>query len=201
MSDALADYPVYELPKWDSATKSPRDAATEYAQFFLDNRAHRLDSLRKFLARFDVALSFDDAGVMALSTWHPLYADLLLDEWTEEIQLSYIYFDQPWAAGLLGLNVVFDLGVYFGECMLFRNPRLRWSPMRYHDYHDAHSVAHPIFGAHDKVFDPVRSMYITCARIRGAKRRRNRRYGTGREFLKAESFFRMIQGEVQRLSA
>jgi len=196
MPDALVDYSVYELPEWDPVTKSPRDAATEYAQFFLDNRAHRLDSLRKFLARFDVALGLDDSGVMAVSTWHPLYADLLLDEWTCENQLSYAYFDQPWTAGLLGLNVVFDLGVYFGECMLFRNQILRWSSMRYLDYHDAHSVTHPIFGVRDKVFDPVRSMYVTCAQIRVAKSTRLRRY----VYADAETFFRKIQAQVQRLS-
>jgi hypothetical protein len=194
MSDALVDYPVYELPEWDPVIKSLRDLATEYAQFFLNNRAHRLDSLRKFLAKFDVALSFDDAGVIAVSTWHPLYADLLLDEWTEEFQLSYIHFDQPWTAGLLGLNVVFDLGVYFGECMLFRNPTLRWTPMRYYDHQDRYNVAHPIFGVHDKVFDPVRSMYVTCAQIREV--RRGRRY----VYADAETFFRRIQAQVQRLS-
>jgi hypothetical protein len=32
----------------------------------------------------------------------------------------------PWIEERLGFNVIFDLGIFFGECVIGRNQRLKW---------------------------------------------------------------------------
>src|ERR1700676_1239372 len=77
--DALVDYPPYAPPIWNSDAKSAQDANDEYTLCFLENRSRRLEALRNFLPKFDVALSLEDAGVKAVSAWCATYADLLVD--------------------------------------------------------------------------------------------------------------------------
>ena len=33
----------------------------------------------------------------------------------------------PWTQGLRGFNLVFDLGIFLGECLIKKQPRLHWN--------------------------------------------------------------------------
>jgi hypothetical protein len=165
VSNALADYPPYTPDAWDDDPDRIEHAT--YTKFFLENREDRLAALRIFLAKFDVAPDLDDAGLMAVSAWCPLYADLLVDSLeTDAVWSAYHQFAAAWVGPLLGLNAIFDLGVYCGECVLLRNPKLKWQPLRGPD----HYVQHPILGQkYQRSFDPVGWMYVICRNIYNEK--------------------------------
>jgi hypothetical protein len=170
--DALIDYPPYAPPLWNSDTQSMKDAHEAYVSYFLANRERRIDALRVFLAQFDVALSLEDSGVKAVSAWLPVYADLLVDglqhQESEDLWRAYNWFQAPWTGTLVGLNPIFDLGVYMGECMLKRNPRLKWTP--YINPELNRGALHHIHGQRSgRPFDPVKCTYTECKNIHSAR--------------------------------
>jgi len=162
ISGALADYPPYLPPPWDAA--SLREASAIYSDFFFENRSRRLHALRLFLAHFNVAVDLDDARILAISAWCPHSTHLLVEGLnTDSVHDAYNDFTSPWIGPLIGLNPIFDLGVYFGECMLSRNPQLKWQPMR---GPQSNNVGHLIFGEKDgRPFDPIKWMYVFCCNI------------------------------------
>ena len=170
--DALADYPPYTPPIWNADTQSMEDAAAEYGTYFHENRSRRVEALRNFLAKFDVALNLEDAGVKAVSAWCPLYADLLVDglqhQESEDLWRAYNWFQAPWTGSLVGLNPIFDLGVYMGECILHKNPRFKWHPVINPEPNKG--ASHPIFGQRSgRAFDPTKWTYTECKNIHSAK--------------------------------
>ena len=169
---ALDGYPPYAPPIWSSEAQSARDANEAYTSHFLENRNRRVDALGNFLAKFDVALSLEDVGVKAVSAWCPLYADLLVDglqhQESEDLWRAYNWFHAPWTGSLVGLNPIFDLGVYMGECLLYRNPRLKWQ--LYINPEPNKGATHLIDGRRcGRPFDPIHWTYTECKNIHSAK--------------------------------
>jgi hypothetical protein len=124
---ALAAYPPYMPPKWNGDPDSFVEASNEYREFFLGSRERRLEAFRSFLANFDVSLKLDDDGLLAVSNWLPQYADLLIDDLDGDlVQDAYQGFTLPWTETLSGLNPIFDLGVYYAECLWYRRKKLEW---------------------------------------------------------------------------
>jgi hypothetical protein len=124
VSEALVGYPVYEIPEWDPGTKSLREAHLEYVRLFFAEKDRRLEALGRFLAKFDIDMSLDDTGAMAVSAWLPLYVDLLVDKLEDEgTQSAYDYLESAWTGPLLGLNTIFDLGIILenASCIAIRN--------------------------------------------------------------------------------
>jgi hypothetical protein len=170
--EALADYPPYTPPNWNSEAQSAKDVSDEYKAYFLDNRNRRVETLRQFLAAFDVGLNLDDSGVQAVSAWFPLYADLLVDglhhQEADDIWCAYHWFQAPWTNRLIGLNPIFDLGIYVGEYLLSRNSRLKWLPVLGPERNSG--ANHPIFGQRcRRPFDPIRWTYTECKNIYSAR--------------------------------
>jgi hypothetical protein len=169
--EALADYPPYAPPIWDGAAELAT-ANREYVAFFTENRPKRIEALRVFLAKFDVALGFDDIGIRAVSAWLPHYADLLVDglqhQESEELWQAYHWFAASWAGPFLGLNPVFDLGVFMGECILRQNPRLKWLP--HINPEPNKGASHHVYGRKaGYVFDPIDWTYTECKNIHSAR--------------------------------
>jgi hypothetical protein len=169
---ALADYPPYAPPIWDSDAKSAPQANDEYTSYFRQNKNRRVEALRVFLAKFDVALSLEDVGVKAVSAWCPVYADLLVDglqhQESDAVWSAYHWFRAPWVGPFIGLNPIFDLGVYVGECLIYRNPRLKWQP--YINPEPNKGALHPIHGqGRGRPFDPINWAYTECKNIHSAR--------------------------------
>jgi hypothetical protein len=193
---ALAGYPPYEPPKWDPASKSFRDANAEYKQFFFDQRTYRLEELRIFLEKFNVTMTLEDSAIMNVSRWYPMYADLLVDHLDKEmVWVAYHSFESPWTGSFLGLNPIFDLGIYFGECMLSLNARLAWQPGR---GPEQTFVSHHIFGRRNRgPFDPIREIYNECRNIQSQKKWP---MVPGAEtLLEPDSLYRAIHGRARLL--
>src|SRR5262249_43315629 len=114
-------------------------------------------------------LNLDDAGLMAVSTWLPQFADLLLDDFNNDaVRDAYREFSTPWTGALSGLNPIFDLGIYYAECVWSRRTRLEWIVTRGPDRGVA---THVISGLPDgRLFDPMDWSYNHCRNIRVSKR-------------------------------
>src|SRR5215510_4564692 len=85
VTQALIGYPSYAPPKWERYPNPEimRAASFQYRDYFLGGTRARLEALRSFLANFEVALNLDDAGIMAVSTWLPRWADLLVGDFDD----------------------------------------------------------------------------------------------------------------------
>jgi len=189
MATVLADYPPYAPTPCDDPDTIEHET---YKAFFLEARDRRLEALRLFLAKFNVASDLDDAGLRAVSAWCPLYMDLLVDDLdNDSVWSAYHQFAAAWAGPLLGLNAMFDLGVYCGECVLLRNPKLKWRPLRGPDRY----VQHPILGQkYQRSFDPMHWMYVMSKNIFNEK---DRRYvGIPGPRTKEDELYRHIQWQA-----
>jgi hypothetical protein len=164
----LAGYPPYTPPAWNADPHSWGEASLAYKDFFLASRETRLEALGAFLAKFDISLNLDDSGLTAVSAWLPRYADLLIDDLDNEtVQNAYWAFTAPWKGALDGLNPIFDLGIYYAECLWHRRTRLEWIVIRSPDWGSAvHTISGLPGGRH---FDPVFWMYVECRNIRNSK--------------------------------
>jgi hypothetical protein len=191
---ALSEYSPYAPPAWDPDTKSLHDANVEYQKYFFDSKPLRLEALRTFLAKFDVALGFDDAGIMAVSAWMPRYADLLVGDFSDDATLkAYWGFLAPWTGAQAGLNPIFDLGIYYAECLWLRRTKLKWivgrGPQR-------QISAHFISGlpGNGKLFNPMTWTYNHCRNISISKGQLRKRvpYADASWNLKSDSFYRNI---------
>ena len=176
---------------------SMRAASAQYREYFLGSRQARLEALREFLANFDVSLSLDDAGLVAVSAWLPHWADLLVDEFED----SNVYFrlEIPWTGRFGGLNVVFDLGIYYAECLWARRTKLEWIVGRGADVHGIVLATHLIKGLPgDKLFDPFHFMFRECWHIRKAKLKRQSGmpYSDDPWVLNPESFSRHLLAQA-----
>jgi len=183
MADLLADYPIHELPHWQGPN-APRplrsrgeDVYREFLQefaargrenfsYFLEHRYERLAALRMFLGKFDVPAKVDHAGLIAVSAWCPGNCGALVAK-LRRPETRQVFFRPatPWMGQWRGINVVFDLGVFFGESVILRNRRLHWEyrPGASDDGSALHS-GYAIGGFKDKRdwLDPMASMYDHC---------------------------------------
>jgi hypothetical protein len=166
---ALSGYPPYAPPKCDPDTQSVPDATLEYQEYFFSSRESRLQALRAFLAKFDIVLGFDDDGIKEVSAWLLQYGDLLLGDLDDDaVQDAYEAFSVPWTGMLAGLNPIFDLGIYYAECLWLRRTKLEWMVIREPEHHAAW---HSIFGLPtSKPFNPMHWTFVECRNIRSAKR-------------------------------
>ena len=193
VAEALVSYPPYTPPAWkaDPNPEAMRAASFQYRDHFLACREARLEALRAFLANFDVSLNTDDTGLMAVSTWLPHWADLLISGLDDQAGWSgYCRFEVPWTGTLSGLNVIFDLGIYYAECLWTRRTKLEWLVVRGPD--GAVHVIKGLPGA--KLFDPFNFMYWECRNIRAAKSAKRKRlpHSDNPFFLRSDSFFRHV---------
>ena len=139
----LMEYPVYEPPHAQCPnylrrhTDQTEEAYSRYIHeyiarseenflFFMEQRLARLSALQAFLGRLDVSASLDDAGLASVSTWFPDNGYALADFRDQTVCQAFYQMKAPWIKELRGLNVLFDLGIFFGEVLIRRQSYLHW---------------------------------------------------------------------------
>jgi len=198
MARILASYPLYAPPEFnpDSTPESIRAASAQYEEYFLGSRQARLEALRTFLGNFDVSLDTDDVGLMAVSTWLPQWADLLIDDFDyRTVWYANLRLEVPWTGPQHGLNVLFDLGIYYAECLWARRTKLEWTVMRYRDANGDNAALHSIKGLPGgKPFDPIDFMHHQWWSICQAKIDKRRRSPLGDDpmILRSDTFYRHV---------
>jgi hypothetical protein len=142
LSSALVDYPLYQPPypqgpflrrRHDQTEEDYERYSHEYAArseqnfgYFMQQRAARLVALQAFLGKFGVSASLDDAGLASVSAWLPDNGYALANFKEEAVRQAFYQMQTPWTGGLRGLNIVFDLGIFLGESLIQKQPRLHW---------------------------------------------------------------------------
>jgi hypothetical protein len=125
---ALREYPLYDPPHKVEERLLSRDEAAENFAYFMRVRLDRLAHFRNWLSeQFGFEVSLDEKGIRALSRWGIKYAGLLLAKGADGYPtMSYFTYDPSWTGENVGYNVVFDMGITFGEAILANCPKLRW---------------------------------------------------------------------------
>jgi hypothetical protein len=143
MLDGLADYPIYEPPHHQGPNfrhKAPDESMDEYRQstqeflargkenfiHLMAGRDERLAALQRFLYKFDVVSGTDEAGLRAVSAWCPGNCGTLVTDLRKTATRQAFFQFAPWTGQWRGLNVIFDLSIFFGECIITRNQKLYW---------------------------------------------------------------------------
>lgn len=173
MSDAYADYPIYEPPH-RQGPDCPRHLliqefharGSENFSYFMEHRRARLAAVGRFLAKFDVTMGIDDTGLAAVSAWCPGNCGALGANLRQNAtRQAFLQFSAPWGEERRGFNVIFDLGIFLGECVTARNQRLHW---KYRggssDDGSTNLSAYHIAGFRKRRdwLDPIGSMYSMC---------------------------------------
>ena len=94
--------------------------------YFMEQRATRIAALQAFLGKFGVSASLDDAGLASVSAWMAENGYALAKFKDETVRQAFYQAQTPWTERLRGLNVIFDLGIFLGESLIQKQPRLHW---------------------------------------------------------------------------
>lgn len=124
---AIEGYPVYSPPHRRIDGKQRKILAQENFEYFMEQKPRRLDSLGNFLAKFNVKIGYDDRDLLNFATWAHQYAGHLLVPTGQTPIEAYDDNQGTWTDEHRGLNVVWDVGSYIGECILARRSTAFWA--------------------------------------------------------------------------
>jgi hypothetical protein len=121
----LADYPVYSPPFHDSeAVLSKKQISANY-QYFLDQKARRLEYLANYLRLFSVDLSRSRESLRALDRWLFRYGGHLIPNGGEVIAAMQDY-EPAWVGEYQGVNIVHDISIFAGDYIVSKNHDVSW---------------------------------------------------------------------------
>jgi hypothetical protein len=124
---ALADYPLFSPPHLQNSAFLDFQSAKENERYFFDHRTERMQALSQFMRTFGVEMAVDGPGLTAASAWIAGHAGLLVPNLNSRgVRQAFYRFARPWTGRRRGLNAVFDLGLFFGECIIAKNPKCYW---------------------------------------------------------------------------
>lgn len=125
---ALDGYPVYAPPNMQNEIELPLSKAKENFSYFQRQLPSRLQLLRDFLKKFEIDAVTTDDGLAAVSGWFDCYGGLLLrfrPRDTSNLN-AFMSYAPPWTGEHLGINVVWDIGIFVGECLIARRRSAYW---------------------------------------------------------------------------
>lgn len=128
----LKAYPIYDVPYRQSEQTLSEGEARENSDYFMRVRLDRLAFFRKWLrANFGVVATLDGDGIRAMSRWVDDYGGGLIGDETYTMTIFAEY--QPrWEGVYAGYNVMIDIGIFLGEYLISKRPRLHWDIYRGH---------------------------------------------------------------------
>jgi hypothetical protein len=130
---AIKGYPLYDVPHKQAEAALSESQAQENFDYFMKVRLDRLAFFQKWLLdNFGVTASLDGAGVRAVSRWVDDYGGGLIRDdrypWR-----SFDSYQPPWEGEYAGYNVMIDIGIFLGEYLISKRPRLHWEIYRGHE--------------------------------------------------------------------
>jgi len=123
--NTLFDYPVYSPPFHDAeAVLSKKEIAANY-EYFLAQKALRLEYLASYLRRFSIELRLARETLPALDRWLYRYGGHLIPSGGEVIAAMQDY-EPAWVSKYHGLNIVNDIAIFAGDYIISKNKDVRW---------------------------------------------------------------------------
>jgi hypothetical protein len=121
----LPDYPVYSPPFHDSeAVLAKREIRANY-DYFLEQKARRLEYLTNYLRSFSVHLSLSPQALSALDGWYYRYGGHLVPIGGEAIGAMQDH-EPAWDGDYRGINIVHDISIFAGDYIVSRSHNVRW---------------------------------------------------------------------------
>lgn len=194
----LSGYPVYDPPHRGSINRlGPRFLCDRYPgrenfEHFMGQKAIRLQALDEYLRTFglpDLDPANDDF-LDALSAWCGTYLGTLAEYQPSDDRIRNAFFDhsERWEGELIGLNVIFDLGIVLGDGIIARNIDRYWdlmqivdiNPMkrRYHPMHAMFGMFHNycVRSRGGRISSPDSLKLVVRARAKQEARKRSLRF-------------------------
>lgn len=102
--------------------------AKENFSYFKQHVPNRLRVLRDFLKKFEIDADTTDDGLAAVSGWFDCYGGLLLRfrPYDTTNLNAFMSYAPPWTDEQLGINVLWDIGIFIGECLIARRRSAHW---------------------------------------------------------------------------
>ena len=126
----LPSYPVYSPPFHDAENVLAKREIKANYDYFLEQKALRIEYLAEYLASFSIALRLDLDGMKVLDGWLFRYGGHLLP-WNWQLKTDFVIqalhdHEPAWTGAFQGLNVINDIGILVGDYIIARNPDVHW---------------------------------------------------------------------------
>jgi hypothetical protein len=170
---ALEEYPVYSPPDMRNEIELPINLARDNFNYFKANLVFRERSLRTFMEKFAIDATTDDRGLLAVSQWFDRYGGLLLYHKPRSATTlrAFVNYNPPWTGKHIGINVVWDIGIYVGNCIIARRASAHWDL----DTGNPDPMSHEALGFHRPYIaglywpaggDPITQVYADSQSLR-----------------------------------
>jgi hypothetical protein len=123
---ALRGYAVYSPPFPGVPYALGLEEGLKNFDHFMRVKTERLARFREFLAGFGADASLSSSGLRSVDAWCDRFAGHLIPKRTVGALDAFAYFVPSLQGPYVGLNVVFDLGIYAGEMTHQLNPACKW---------------------------------------------------------------------------
>jgi hypothetical protein len=122
---ALANYPVYAPPIPRRIYK--KSDAYKNFQYFLATRQERQAALGRFFDAFGLSLRFEPQALYDVSAWVHRYGIHLVNvDASVDVNICARDYKPKWTGELKVINVMYDIGTYFGEYICHNNENAKW---------------------------------------------------------------------------
>jgi hypothetical protein len=135
---ALRGYPLYDVPHARAERAMTEAEAQENFDYFMSVRLRRLASFVDWMSQhFAVELTLDGDGLRALSAWADEYGGGLVPGAAHDALDTWATYAPIWSGAYAGFNVMIDVGIFQGEYLIAKRPRLGWEIYRGHEIEPA----------------------------------------------------------------
>ncbi|MGL3109285.1 hypothetical protein [Bradyrhizobium sp. BR 1432] len=123
---ALSKYPVYSPPFHNSEAVLSRSEIAANYNYFLEQKARRLEFLASYLRHFFVELSLSPEALPALDNWLLRYGGHLIPN-GGEVLFAMNDYEPAWVGEYHGVNIIHDISIFAGDYIVMKNDKVRWS--------------------------------------------------------------------------
>lgn len=132
---SLRGYPLYDVPHKRLERAMTEAEAHENFGYFMSVRDSRLAYFTNWMRKnFSVKATLDGDGITAVSDWVDEYAGGLIRNDSHIPQEVWASYDPIWREAYAGFNVMIDIGIFLGEYLIAKHPRLAWEINRGHEF-------------------------------------------------------------------
>jgi hypothetical protein len=137
---ALVNYPLYDVPHKTRERDLPEAQVRENFAYFMRVRHKRLADFQSWLhGNFRYDASLDAAGAEQLSRWIDEYGGGVIDDEPGSMSIFESY-SPTWVDRYAGYNTMIDLGIFMGEFIILKRPKLFWEIYQGHEIEPAISA-------------------------------------------------------------
>jgi hypothetical protein len=123
---AVQNYPLYDVPHKQVEQSLNEIGVQENFAYFMRVKLSRLYFFKNWLRKsFDVDVDIDGGGLRKLSEWVDRYGGALIGDEADR-QLIFENYQPRWEGRYAGYNVMIDLGIFLGEYLIKKCPKLFW---------------------------------------------------------------------------